>query len=116
MRRYQNFLVFHRSRAAIDVAYEICDALPAHERYGIASQLRRAVISVKSNIVEGASRSKKQFQQFLRVAEGSAAEARELLRDIIRLGYDVLGKAEALQLEYAEILLMLQALRRNLRD
>jgi four helix bundle protein len=112
---FQSLKVYYR-RDAVVAAYEICKALPEFERYGIATQLRRAAVSVKLNIVEGSKRgSDKEFQHFLRIAEASAAEARELLQDIIRLGFDSTGKAERLQLEYAEIGLMLRALRESLK-
>lgn len=115
MRRYQSLKVYRVSKALIPRVYEICDALPPYERYGIASQLRRAAISVRSNIVEGCKRrTDKQFAQFLNYSFGSAVEARELLQDIMKLKMDVLRKADAVQCEYAEVGLMLHALRRTL--
>ncbi len=55
--------------------YRVTEDLPDRERYGLISQMRRAAVSVPSNIAEGAARaSKKEFAQFLRHALGSLAE------------------------------------------
>jgi four helix bundle protein len=54
--------------------YEITADFPADEKYGLVSQMRRAAVSIASNISEGAGRNnKKEFNQFLGVAQGSAA-------------------------------------------
>jgi four helix bundle protein len=56
--------------------YAITKQLPASERYGLASQLQRAAVSIPSNIAEGSKRtSRADFCQFCRIALGSAAEA-----------------------------------------
>jgi four helix bundle protein len=55
--------------------YKISKILPDEEKYGLTSQIKRAVISIPSNIAEGAARnSKKEFIQFLSIAQGSLAE------------------------------------------
>jgi len=55
--------------------YKITKDFPAHERYGLIDQLRRAAVSVPSNIAEGSSRNtKKEFTNFLYMAQGSLNE------------------------------------------
>ena len=55
--------------------YEITEKFPREEIFGITSQMRRAAVSIPSNIAEGRSRgSRKDFCNFLRIANGSAAE------------------------------------------
>jgi four helix bundle protein len=55
--------------------YQICDHLPPEEKYGLASQIKRSAISIPNNIAEGAARNtKKEFNQFLTIAQGSLAE------------------------------------------
>lgn len=55
--------------------YGIVASLPSQEKYGLADQLRRAAVSIPSNIAEGSRRgSKKEFCQFLRISHGSLAE------------------------------------------
>ncbi len=55
--------------------YEMCAQLPAEEKYGLASQLKRSAVSVPSNISEGAGRATNpQFQHFLEISMGSCNE------------------------------------------
>jgi len=80
--------VFHRGhRLTLDV-YRISRLLPPEERYGLTAQLRRAVTSVPTNIVEGCVRvSAREYRHFIDVALGSAAETRYLLGLIVDLEY-----------------------------
>jgi four helix bundle protein len=78
-------------RFADDLAVEIYSAtksFPREELYCLTSQLRRAVVSVPTNIAEGASReSKKEYLYFLNIASGSIAEVEYILHLATRLGY-----------------------------
>lgn len=68
--------------------YSKTKSFPKEELYGITSQLRRAVISVPSNIAEGASRGhKREYLNFLYIARGSMAETEYLLHLANRLKY-----------------------------
>jgi len=59
---------------ALDV-YKISDKFPSDERFGLVSQVRRCGVSVPSNIAEGAARNtKKEFVNFLHIAQGSLSE------------------------------------------
>jgi four helix bundle protein len=61
--------------------YRLTERLPPAERYGLAAQLRRAAASIPTNIVEGCiRRSAREYQRFIDVALGSAAEVRYPLR------------------------------------
>ncbi len=86
--RYKNLIVWQK---ADDLAFEVYSAtksFPKDEIYGITSQLRRAVLSVPTNIVEGSGRqSKKELKQFVNVALGSLAEVEYLLDFSLRFGY-----------------------------
>jgi len=75
----------------MQLAYQVYVAtkdFPKEEIYGITSQLRRAALSVPTNIVEGYGRQgKKELRHFVNIALGSLAEARYLLDFSLRLGY-----------------------------
>jgi four helix bundle protein len=68
--------------------YETSSRLPKDERFGLTAQLRRAVVSIGSNIAEGAGRdSRPDFARFLTIAMGSSNEVHHLLATAHDLGY-----------------------------
>jgi four helix bundle protein len=68
--------------------YELTEAFPKSEIYGLVSQMRRAVVSIPSNIAEGAARfSTKEFAQFLSIAGGSLSELDTQLEIAFKLGF-----------------------------
>jgi len=72
----------------VEVVYKVTKAFPQEELYGLTDQLRRAAVSIPSNIAEGAARgSKKEFIQFLHIALGSVSEVETQLVIAKRLGY-----------------------------
>lgn len=75
MGNYRDLEAWQVSRALANATYRLTDAFPATERYGLAAQMRRAGVSIMSNIAEGAGRgSDSQFAQFVRIARGSLRE------------------------------------------
>ena len=77
---FKDLIVWQKSMILVKLVYEISSELPKSEQYGLVSQLRRASISIPANIAEGRKRrSKLDFIQFLRIANGSAAELETLL-------------------------------------
>ena len=95
---YKKLLVWQR---ADDLAYQVyleTRKFPKEEIYGMTSQLRRAAISIPTNIVEGTGRQgKKELKQFANIALGSLAETEYLLEFCLRLEY--LSKEIYLRLE-----------------
>jgi len=85
---YRKLIVWQK---ADELAYQIylaTKAFPKEELYGIISQLRRSVLSVPLNIVEGYSRQgKKELKQFINIALGSLAETEYLIDFSLKLGY-----------------------------
>ena len=72
---YKELLVWQQAIELVDHIYELCRLLPKDEMFALSSQLRRAAVSVASNIAEGSGRgSKKEFVQMLRIAYGSLCE------------------------------------------
>ncbi len=76
---FKQLTVWQRSIEVVKEVYAVTKLLPETERYGFISQMRRAAVSVPSNIAEGKKRkTKKDFLMFLRTADGSAAELETL--------------------------------------
>lgn len=68
--------------------YEVASALPAEERFALASQIRRSAVSIPSNIAEGFGRHHTtDFIRFLRIAQGSTKELETQLLITVRVGY-----------------------------
>ena len=71
----------------IDV-YKATEGFPAQEAYGLANQIRRAVVSIPSNIAEGAARqTKREFSNYLHIAQGSLSELDSQIEIASRLGF-----------------------------
>jgi four helix bundle protein len=88
LRSYQDLDVWRFSVDWTEAIYRTTAAWPSDERFGLISQVRRAAVSVASNIAEGAARrSTGEFLQFVGVAQGSLAEAETQLLIAARLGY-----------------------------
>jgi|FrelakmetLWP11LW_1041352.scaffolds.fasta_scaffold99980_1 four helix bundle protein len=80
--------VWKKSLDLVEELYICTKDFPKEEIYSLTSQIRRSVISIPSNIAEGAARSsKKEFLQFLHIALGSTAELETQLIIAERLGY-----------------------------
>ena len=66
--------------------YKLTESFPEREKYGLTSQMRRCAVSIPSNIAEGAARNtKKEFVNFLHIAQGSLAELETQLEISLRL-------------------------------
>ena len=88
MRPHENLEVWKESINFVIDIYKLTAQLPDYEKFGLISQLNRAAVSIPSNIAEGAARSgKKEFINFLYIAQGSAAEIETQLIISNKLGY-----------------------------
>jgi four helix bundle protein len=75
MHNYKELNIWKRAIKLAVSVYKISAALPTDERYGLTSQIKRAVVSIASNIAEGAGRNTNgEFMQFLGIANGSSFE------------------------------------------
>ena len=97
-RSYRDLFVWQKAKAFAVEIYRTTDRFPKREIYGITSQLRRASVSVASNIAEGQGRlTAGEFKQFLGHARGSLLEAETQLEIALELGY--VGPEECLRLQ-----------------
>ena len=75
IKSYKDLLAYQKSYEVALLIYKVTSAFPSSEIYGLVSQMRRAAISVPSNISEGYRRgSQKEYIQFLKISLGSNAE------------------------------------------
>lgn len=75
IKSHKDLIVWQKSIQLSIEIYKLTDRFPKEEIYGLTSQMRRAAVSVPSNLAEGKNRgTKKDFVQFLRISKGSLAE------------------------------------------
>lgn len=116
MANFKDLLVWQKSIDFVTEIYRITDAFPKNEVYGLISQIRRASVSIPSNIAEGNSRrSKPDYLQFLKISRGSCAEVETQL--IISKNLNFLKEEDYLKLnhEIIEISKMLNGLINSLQ-
>lgn len=97
IRSFRDLDVWQR---AVDFAADIygtTEKFPSIESYGLAAQMRRASVSIASNIAEGFGRSSKEFSRYLQIALGSVAELETQIEIARRVG--ILTKEESYELE-----------------
>ena len=75
MFNFEKLETWHEAIAFADVVYQLTRNFPAEERFGLTNQMRRAAVSISSNLAEGCSRSSKSdYARFLEIATGSVFE------------------------------------------
>ena len=98
---YKKLIVWQKADKLAYAVYLETKKFPKDEIYGITSQIRRAAISIPTNIVEGTGRqSRKELKQFINISLGSLAETEYLLEFCFRLGYftkEIYEKLESLR-------------------
>ena len=88
MRPHKKLNVWKKAINFVTSIYEVTESFPESEKFGLVSQMRRAAVSIPSNIAEGAARnSNKEFLQFLSIAQGSASELETQLIISEKLGF-----------------------------
>jgi four helix bundle protein len=112
---YRELIVWQKAMTLAKLIYALTQPLPHEEKFGLTSQMRRAAVSIPSNIAEGqARRGTREFIQFIAQAEGSLAELDTQLTLAIDLGYVDPSQAKAAAALIEELRRMLNALRRKL--
>src|SRR5579872_6206581 len=88
MRGYRDLVVWQKAMELVTEVYRITADFPKHELYGLTGQIRRAAVSVPSNLAEGHGRtSSREFHQFISQARGSLVEVETQLEIARNLGY-----------------------------
>lgn len=111
MEDYRDLVVWQRSMELVAHVYGLTKQLPKEETFALSNQLRRAVVSIPSNIAEGYGRNSKQdYLRFLNIARGSKNEVETQLQICLMLDYLRPEDAAEAQVLCAEVGKMLNAL------
>jgi four helix bundle protein len=101
---YRDLIAWQKAMDLVDSVYDCTDQFPKREIYDLGSQLRRAAVSVPSNIAEGQARqSQREFYRFLSHARGSLAEIETQIHIAQRRKYISVPDAERVLDECAEL-------------
>ncbi|HJT79899.1 MAG TPA: four helix bundle protein [Chthoniobacterales bacterium] len=116
-RSYKDPVVWQKSIALAKLIYRLTGNFRSEEEFGLVAQMRRAAISIPSNIAEGQARhTTGEFIQFISHAEGSVAELDTQLVLSVELHYGETADAEAIAELVTEVRKMLNSLRRKLSE
>src|ERR1700704_100219 len=114
-RGYKDLLVWQKGIALAKIVYRLTQKYPSEEKFGLVAQMRRAAVSIPSNIAEGQARhTTGEFIQFISHAEGSVAELDTQLIISIELKFCGASDAEPAFGLIGELRKMLNVLRRKL--
>ena len=116
MHNFRNLQIWKDAMDLAQAVYEITEALPKMETYGLISQMTRAAVSVPSNIAEGSGRSDKDFSHFLTIALGSLFELNTQIMLSERIGYLTTEQSLALQRRANKLQMMISGVKRHLDD
>lgn len=104
MRNFRDFEIYHEAIDLVKDIYQVASLLPADERYGLISQMKRCAVSIPSNIAEGSRGSNKELTYFLNISLGSSFELETQLDIANKLNMleksdteKIFGKINALQ-------------------
>ena len=113
---YRDLIVWQLSMQLVKQIYQLTRSFPRDEMYGLSSQLRRASVSVASDIAEGQGRqSRPEFYQFLSKARGSLMEVETQVLIASELGYTTSAKSDELLVLTARIGRLLNGLMSSLK-
>lgn len=116
MHKFKELGIWQKSRLFCFKIYNETAFFPSDEKFGLTNQLRRASVSIPSNIAEGSSRSSnKEFARFLEIAIGSAYEVETQLLIALDLGFITPEKAKELCDLLEEIIKMTSKFRSTLK-
>jgi four helix bundle protein len=116
LKTYKELVVWQKAMALVTEVYRISKGFPKEETYSLTSQIRRAAISVPSNIAEGSGRGTKELIRFLDIAYGSLLEMETQMEIAFRLEYLSENALQGMSEAINEIGRMLNGLRNSLEN
>jgi four helix bundle protein len=115
-RDYSELIAYRKAYQVVLDVYRVTACFPKEEIYGLTSQIRRAAVSVPSNIAEGYMRGSREYVQFLRIALGSAAELETQISLSKDLGFLGVEEYERLRLSLKEVLRLLTSYIKGMQE
>ncbi len=113
VKTFRDLVAWQKGIELVKMVYRVTETMPAEERFGLTNQIRRAAVSIPSNIAEGHARqARPDYLRFLRIARGSLAELATQLEIAVQL--NMIPSHDALNLMLEEMDRILQALIRSL--
>ena len=113
MKNHKELTVWQKAMELVVEVYGLVKKLPKEETCALSDQMRRAVVSIPSNIAEGNARgSEKEFLRFLSIAQGSNAEIETQLLICVQLGYLYEGEIQTALVLSEEVSKMIRGLRK----
>ncbi len=117
MQNVKNLAVYNKAHILTLDIYKATETFPDKEKFGLVSQIRRAAVSINSNLCEGGARnSDKEYKYFIGISQGSAAELEYQLKLSKDLGFIKQNLADKLIDEAYQVLKMLIGLRKSVKD
>ncbi len=111
LKSYRDLQVWQRGKRFAVQIYQVTKSFPPQEQYGLSDQMRRAAVSIPSNIAEGhIRRSNKVFANYLDIALGSAAELDTQIEIAAAVGYLSQTDSQQIAQELQEIMKMIRGL------
>ncbi len=115
LKSYKELIVWQKSMVLVKELSRLTESFPENEKYGLTSQMRRASISIPSNIAEGWGRlSRKNYVQFLRISRGSLFELETQILITKELNY--INDSETIENLITEISKMLNSLIKKIEE
>jgi four helix bundle protein len=117
VRSYKDLSVWQKAMRLVEECYRVTDTFPRNEEFGLKSQMRRAAVSIPSNVAEGNVRhSSNEYCRFLAIALGSTAELETQIELARRLGLQSEDDADQLAQRCQEVGRMLNGLRLSITN
>ena len=116
VKSYRELIAWQKAVGLVTEVYRVTEVFPQREIYGLSAQMRRAAVSIPSNIAEGQGRSSTgEFKHFVGMARGSLFELETQLIVAMNLGYLAKADAERLELLTTELRRILSGLTKSLK-
>ena len=114
---FEKLLVYNKGRRLVREVYDLQKKFPVEERYGLGDQIRRSIVSVTSNIAEGAGRdSYKEKAHFLSISFGSLLEAFSQIQNAQDLGYLSEQDVDSIRPLFEEVSKMISGLKNKYEE